>query len=216
MSGLLTVWSQRDALVSGFLTTLEVAATATMLAGLLGIMLFALTLRFRLAAAGITGLIDLMRCVPFLLFLYLIYYALPVWGVVIGNVAAGILALTLYNAAYFAELIRGAWQQLPREQIEAGMSFGYHGAGLLRRIILPPLFLTAVPMLGNQVIQIIKDSAFLVIITVQDLTYAANEIQATFYVPLASFLCAALLYWALCLGVELGVRAVLRRADVLR
>ena len=74
----------------------------------------------------------------------------------------------------------------------------------------------ALPNLGNQVIQIIKDSAFLVIITVRELTYAANEIQSTFYVPLASFVCAALLYWVLCLGVETGVRAMLRRAELAR
>ena len=61
-------------------------------------------------------------------------------------------------------------------------------------------------MLGNQMIQIIKDSAFLVIIAVQELTFAANEIQATYYVPFASFVCAMLLYWVLCLAVEGGVR----------
>ena len=68
------------------------------------------------------------------------------------------------------------------------------------RIILPPVLLSSIPMLGNQMVQIIKDSAFLVIIAVQELTFAANEIQATYYVPFASFVCAMLLYWLLCLG----------------
>lgn len=216
MNGLAIVWAERGVLLEGCVTTLLITACATMLAGLLGTVLFALALRFRAAAVGIRALTDGIRCVPFLLFLYLIYYGLPAWGVVLNSLAAGIAALTLYNAAYFAELLRGAWAQLPPEQVEAGRSFGFHGAGLLRRVILPPLVFAAVPMLGNQVIQIIKDSAFLVVITVQELTYAANEIQATFYVPLASFVCAALLYWVLCLGVEAGVRGVLRRAEALR
>ena len=198
------------------MTTLLVAACATLLAGLLGVVLFALALRFRTAAAGVRAMTDGMRCVPFLLFLYLVYYGLPTWGLVLNSLTAGVAALTLYNAAYFAELLRGAWSQLPPEQVDAGKSFGFYGAELLRRVILPPLVFAAAPMLGNQVIQIIKDSAFLVIITVQELTYAANEIQATFYVPLASFVCAALLYWLLCLGVEAGVRAVLRRAEALQ
>ncbi len=93
---------------------------------------------------------------------------------------------------------------------------GFHGWRLLTRIILPPVVLDAVPMLGNQMIQVIKDSAFLVIITVQELTYAANEIQATYYVPFASFVCAILFYWILCLGVEGGVRSLLRVAEVRR
>ncbi len=216
MNGLLIVWPQRGALWDGFLTTLAVAVGATLLAVTLGVLLFAPALRFRPAAYGVRALTDGMRCVPFLLFLYLISYGLPAWGIVLDNLVAGVLALTLYNAAYFAELLRGAWAQLPPEQIEAGVSFGLHGVTLLRRVILPPLVFAAIPMLGNQVIQIIKDSAFLVIITVRELTYAVNEIQSTFYVPLASFVCAALLYWVLCLGVETGVRAMLRRAELVR
>ena len=71
-------------------------------------------------------------------------------------------------------------------------------------------------MLGSSVIQILKDSAFLVIIAVEELTYAANEIQLTFYVPFASFICAVLCYWILCLIVEGGdqlmsTRTLLRR-----
>ena len=149
---------------------------------------------------ALAWLIDLMRCVPFMLFCYLIYYGLPSFGIVIGNLTAGIIALTLYNAAYIAELLRGGYEALPREGIEAGHAFGFHGWRLLLRIILPPVLLSSIPMLGNQMIQIIKDSAFLVIIAVQELTFAANEIQATYYVPFASFVCAMLLYWVLCLG----------------
>ena len=157
-----------------------------------------------------------MRCVPFMLFCYLIYYGLPSFGIVVGNLTAGITALTLYNAAYIAELLRGGYVALPRDGIEAGHAFGFHGWRLLVRIILPPVLLSSVPMFGNQMIQIIKDSAFLVIIAVQELTFAANEIQATYYVPFASFVCAMLLYWLLCLGVEGGVRAVLTVAEARR
>jgi polar amino acid transport system permease protein len=52
-----------------------------------------------------------------------------------------------------------------------------------------------------------------VIIAVQELTFTANEIQATYYVPFASFVCAMLLYWLLCLGVEAGVRTTLKVAE---
>jgi len=55
-----------------------------------------------------------------------------------------------------------------------------------------------------------------VIIAVQELTFAANEIQATYYVPFASFVCAMLLYWLLCLAVEASVRAMLRIAETWR
>jgi polar amino acid transport system permease protein len=215
--GIEVLWDQRDALLSGFATTLVIAAVSAACAGLLGLMLFALLIsRIRALTLMLAWLIDLMRCVPFMLFCYLIYYGLPSFGIVIDNLAAGIVALTIYNAAYIAELLRGGYAALPREGIEAGQAFGFHGWRLLLHIILPPVLLSSVPMLGNQMIQIIKDSAFLVIIAVQELTFAANEIQATYYVPFASFVCAMLLYWVLCLAVEGGVRAVLTMAEARR
>jgi polar amino acid transport system permease protein len=215
--GIEVLWDQRDALLSGFATTLVIAAVSAVCAGLLGLLLFALLIsRIRAVALMLAWLIDLMRCVPFMLFCYLIYYGLPSFGIVIDNLAAGIIALTIYNAAYIAELLRGGYAALPREGIEAGQAFGFNGWRLLVRIILPPVLLSSVPMLGNQMVQIIKDSAFLVIIAVQELTFAANEIQATYYVPFASFVCAMLLYWVLCLAVEGGVRTVLNMAEARR
>lgn len=208
------LWEQRDALLSGFVTTLAIAAVAAVCAGLLGLMLFVcLISRVRSAAIALAWLMDLMRCMPFMLLCYMLYYGLPSLGILMGNLTAGITALTLYNAAYIAELLRGAYVSLPREGIEAGHAFGFHGYRLLARIVLPPVLFSSVPMLGNQMIQIVKDSAFLVIIAVQELTFAANEIQATYYVPFASFVCAMLLYWLLCLGIEGGVRAILSAAE---
>jgi polar amino acid transport system permease protein len=215
--GIQVLWDQRDAMLAGFLTTLGIAAVAAVCAGLLGLLLFGLLIsRVRAVALALAWLIDLMRCVPFMLFCYLIYYGLPSFGIVIGNLMAGIIALTIYNAAYIAELLRGGFAALPRDGIEAGQAFGFHGWRLLLRVILPPVLLASIPMLGNQMVQIIKDSAFLVIIAVQELTFAANEIQATYYVPFASFVCAMLLYWLLCLAVEGSVRAMLRVAEARR
>jgi len=215
--GIEVLWEQRDALLSGLLTTVAITAVAAVFAGILGLVMFALLIsRARLIVRLLTWLIDLIRCVPFMLFCYMIYYALPSFGILIGNLTAGIVALTLYNAAYVAELLRGGYRALPREGIEAGEAFGFHGWRLLTRIILPPLLLTSAPMLGNQMIQIVKESAFLVIIAVQELTFAANEIQATYYVPFASFVCAMLLYWLICLAIESGVRTVLAMADARR
>jgi polar amino acid transport system permease protein len=211
------VWSQRDLMLNGLLLTLEIVAISSVLAGLLGFAMFWLLIQSGPAVARpVKAVIDVTRAVPFMLLCYLIYYGLPSLGVTFGNITAGVTALTIYNAAYVAELLRGSWKAQPPEAGEAARALGFHGWRLLTRIILPPVVLDAVPMLGNQMIQVIKDSAFLVIITVQELTYAANEIQATYYVPFASFVCAILFYWILCLGVEGGVRSLLRVAEVRR
>jgi len=156
--GIAVLWEQRDALLSGFATTIGVVVVAALCAAALGLVLFALTIsRVRLVTLLLTWLIDLLRCVPFMLFCYMIYYGLPSFGIVVGNLTAGIAALTLYNAAYIAELLRGGYQSLPREGVEAGHAFGFHGWRLLARIVLPPVLLSSIPMLGNQMVQIIKE-----------------------------------------------------------
>ena len=83
-------------------------------------------------------------------------------------------------------------------------------------MILPPVLFAAAPTIGNQAIQIIKDTAFLTIITVEELTHAATVIQAKYFLPFASFLTAVLLYWIMCLAVELMVRLVAARAELRR
>ena len=90
------------------------------------------------------------------------------------------------------------------------------GLRLFRRIVLPPLALNAAPVIGNQIIQIVKDSAFLTIIALPELTHAASAIQSQYFVPFAAFIIAMLLYWALCLVVEACVSTLGRMADARR
>ncbi len=217
MSEFVIVWQQRDLLISGFVTTVFIAILAGVASLVLGALLSTALMSQRGFVAGIaTTLVDAMRCVPFLLFAYLIYYGLPSLGLRLSNWSSGLAALVIYHMSYMAELLRGAWRELPVEAVEAGRAYGFHGLGLFRRIILPPIVFTALPTLGNQVIQIIKDSAFLTIIAVTELTHAATAIQATFFVPFASFIAALLLYWVMCLAVEGLVGVIGARAQAWR
>ena len=84
---------------------------------------------------------------------------------------------------------------------------------MFRRIVLPPLLLAAGPVIGNQTIQIIKDSAFLTIIALPELTHAASSIQSRRYIPFAAFIVAVFLYWGLCLLVEAAVAFGKRLAE---
>jgi len=194
---------------------LSLLATAAALA-LASPIAIALMSHHRPLRALARGLVDGMRCIPFLLLAYIVYYALPTLAIRLDNWTAGLCALVIYNAAYMAELLRGAWASLPREHVEAGLAFGFSGLKLYRRIILPPIVLACMPVLGNQMIQIIKDSAFLTIIAVPELTHEASAIQSTYYVPFAAFISAVLLYWVLCRLVEISVGAVERRARARR
>ena len=211
------VWSERDLLLSGLGNT-AILSVLSAIGGLLiaFVLTPALMSKRRWLALTVRVFVDGMRCVPFLLFAYIIYYGLPSFGVRLDNWSSGLVALTVYHAAYLAEILRGAWVAQPREPIEAGVAFGFSGARLFRRIILPPLLLAAGPVIGNQMIQIVKDSAFLTIIALPELTHAASSIQSRHYVPFAAFITAVILYWGVCLVIEAGVSGIDRLAAARR
>lgn len=213
----LVALSHYDAYLNGLWNTLWLSAATLVLASLLGCVVAALMLAkhkaLRLPAAAF---VDTMRCVPFLLFAYLIYYGLPQLSLQFDSWTSGLIALVIYHTAYMAEIVRGAWTNLSRDQIEAGRAYGFAGFPLFRRIILPQLFFASVPVIGNQSIYILKDSAFLMIITVPELTFAASSVQSTYFVPFASFVIAMLLYWLMTLGIETAVKRVELAAEVRR
>ncbi|MGE5143892.1 MAG: ABC transporter permease subunit, partial [Acidobacteriota bacterium] len=143
-------------------------------------------------------------------------YGLPELSLQFDSWTSGLIALAIYHTAYIAEIVRGAWTNLSREQIEAGRAFGFAGLRLFGRIILPQLFFASAPLVGNQSIYILKDSAFLMIITVPELTFAASSVQSTYFVPFASFVTAMLLYWLVTLAIEGTVKRVELAAEMRR
>jgi polar amino acid transport system permease protein len=214
MRDFLIVWQNSGRLLEGLVNTVLLASLGTVLSLALGAMLAVpLMATGRVVRAAAHWLVDGMRCIPFLLLAYIVYYGLPSVGINFDNWTSGLCAIVIYNAAYMAEIVRGAWSRLPADSIDAAHSFGFHGIALYRRIVLPPVVLAAVPMIGNQVIQVVKDTAFLTIIAVPELTHAASAIQSKYYVPFAAFIVAVALYWLLCRMVEGGVGWVERRAE---
>ena len=203
------VLEHSDKLLSGLANTVLLAGIGSIAALICGAFLaMALMARTAPLRIGVQWLVDAMRCVPFLMLAYIVYYGLPSVGINFDNFTSGLAAIILYNSAYMGEILRGAWSRLPPDYTQAALSYGFHGFTLYRRIILPPIVMAAAPVIGNQVIQVIKDTAFLMIIAVPELTHAASSIQSTYYVPFAAFCAAIGLYWMLCALVEWGVGRV--------
>jgi len=213
----LIAFAHYDQYLSGLWNTLWLSAATLVLASIFGCVIAALMLApQKTVRLPVTVFVDAMRCVPFLLFAYLVYYGLPELSLRLDSWASGLISLAIYHTAYVAEIVRGAWTNLSREQIEAGRAFGFRGLPLFGRIILPQLFFASVPLIGNQSIYILKDSAFLMIITVPELTFAASSVQSTYFVPFASFAIAMLLYWVLTLVIEAMVKRVESAAEIRR
>jgi polar amino acid transport system permease protein len=210
-----TVLGEWRSLALGLVNTIWICALSGAASLILAVpvSLLLVTRRRALRAAARAG-VDVMRAIPFLMLLFIVYYCLPALHVRLSAWTCGLAALIAYNAAYFAEILRGAWAHLPREQEEAGRAYGYTGLRLYRRIVLPQILIATGPVLGNQMITLVKNSAFLMVITIPDLTFMANQVQAIYFVPFETLLVAVALYWMMCSAIEWGVRRMERVAVV--
>ena len=201
------VWSARESFLNGLLATLELFIIAAVVGLAIGIVLcYVMEHQSRVVDRLIIGFVSLMRAIPFLILAYLLYYGLPELGISMEAWSAGLLALVIYHGAYFFEILRSQRRLFSVGYIEAAVSQGFSRYKIFRRIVLPNLFSSSLPLLGNQLIICLKDTAFLSIITVQEITAAANGVQSTYFIPFNAFIVAIGLYWAISILLELLIK----------
>jgi polar amino acid transport system permease protein len=203
MEKLHIIWDNADSIASGTANTLIFFVLCSIISFVIGCFIaFFLDGRGGIAQTVVRGFIDVLRTLPFLVILYLVYYGLPDFGIRLSAWTCGFLALCIYHGAYFAEILRGARSSLPAGQAEAALAHGYTRVSAYRRILLPQMVFKSAPLFGNQLIICLKDTAFLSIITIFELTAAANNIQAMYFAPIEAFITVIAIYWMITLCVE--------------
>lgn len=142
------------------------------------------------------------RSIPFLMFLMLIFYGLPYYGIELGPYGAAILALSLNHAAYIAEIVRGGLNAFDFGQEEAAIALGFSRFERLRKIILPQVLIAVVPSLLGQTILMIKDTSVVSIIGISEITQLGKAIVVRTYQPFLVFAVVAVIYYLLCLLLQ--------------
>ena len=116
----------------------------------------------------------LMRGTPLLLQLIFVFYGLPIIGIVFERYDAALVAFILNYAAYFAEIFRGGFQSVDQGQFEAARVLRLSYWQTLRKIIIPQVIKIVIPSIGNEVINLVKDSSLVYVIGLGDLLRAGN------------------------------------------
>ncbi|MFJ4443417.1 amino acid ABC transporter permease [Pseudomonas sp. NPDC089422] len=204
------IWEVRDVFLHGVWTTVLLFAASFTGAFLLGCLAHFGLSSNALVRSGVRGYISIMRMLPFLILAYLFYYGAPQLGFRPNAWVAGAAALSLYHGAYLAEILRGSKLTLPVGQAEAALAQGFRRVPLYLRIILPQLLMRSRPLIGNQMVYALKDTAFLSIITLQELTAAASAVQASYFIPTNAFLVSIAFYVLLTLLIDLYVQRLAR------
>jgi len=202
-------------LLEGLAVTLEIMAGAVVLAVPLAL------------AAGIGRLstlrpvrwvasiyVEVFRGTSALVQLFWFYFVLPLFGVQLPAMLVGIVVLALNAGAYGAEVVRGAIRAVPPGQREAGVALNLTRGQIMRRIVVPQAIPAMLPPAGNLLIELLKNTALVSLITITDLTFRGQLLRSETLRTTEIFALMLLMYFAVALLITAGVRLLERRVRV--
>lgn len=204
-------------LLNGLKMTLGVFGLTLLGAVPLG-MLVAVTMKSKLVIlrAVTNAYITVMRGTPLLLQIVFVYYGLSLANIVtLPRFEAAVVTFILNYAAYFAEIFRGGFQSISQGQYDGAKVLGFNRIQTLRYIVIPQVFKVVMPSVGNEVINLVKDSSLVYVIGLGDLMRAGN-IAAARDVTLVPYLLVGLLYLILTITLTYGMRGLEKRMNYYR
>lgn len=194
------------------LVTLEISVLAVVFSIALGILLTTWKLLGgKVSGALIQAFVEFTRGVPQLVQIAIIYFALPRFGVVLNEFWTGVVALTFIGAGYAIEIIRGAVESLDRGQRESAIALGLSELQTLFLVLYPQAARRILPPLTNELANVIKASALLSVISVNELTKVANDIIFEYFVVIEVLIELAGLYIVIIGGLIWLSRALEKR-----
>ncbi|MCM3117855.1 amino acid ABC transporter permease [Neobacillus sp. MER 74] len=147
-----------------------------------------------------TAYVEFIRNIPVLVIIFFTYLAGN-----FGGMTAGTIGLTIYTAAFIAEAIRAGIMSVPKGQMEAARSTGLSYGQAMRLVVLPQAIKIVIPSLGNQFINLVKNSSLLAVVAGGDLMYQGDLISAKTYVTFDTYILVAFFYLILTIPLSLGV-----------
>ena len=214
-------------LLEGIATTLRLAFWATIVAATIGLVMGYMRTSKNLAMRMISRCyVELVRNIPPVVFIFIFYFFLsgqlmPLIGIddidkngafvssslfyvmfgdprLFSNFVAGTLCLALFEGAYITEIVRAGIQSITKGQWEAARAVGLSPLNVLRYIIFPQAIRKILPPLAGQFITLIKDSAIVSLISIQELTFLATEVASTTTKVFETWIIVGAMYFVLC------------------
>jgi His/Glu/Gln/Arg/opine family amino acid ABC transporter permease subunit len=195
------IWANRDLIVSGFLTTVELSVAALLIALVIGTVIGAAgSSRAPVLQVVAAVYVETMRNIPLLVHMYfwfmaLAFLRLPAFG-------CAMLGLAMYSGAYVAEVVRSGIGSIPRGQTQAALATGLTAYKTFRLVIYPQAVRVIAPSLASLFSQLIKDSSLASVIAVAELTYQAGAIEGQTFRTFEVYITISLLYLAFVTAVS--------------
>ncbi|KII79417.1 amino acid ABC transporter permease [Vibrio renipiscarius] len=189
-------------LIEGLIVTIKISAISLVFTLIIGLTTALLRLSDSIMGRVIaTCYIELIRNTPLLVQIYLLYF---VFGPVIGldRFSTAVLALSLFQGAYTAEILRAGLNGVPKGQFEAAKTLGLSSYSTYKDVILPQVIQRTLPPLTNEVVSLIKNSSIVSVMAIFDLTTEARNIVSETAMPFEIWFSVAAIYLVLTLSLS--------------
>ena len=204
--------------------------TLTGLAALGGIVFGTLLAMMRLSShkwlqLPATGYVNLMRSIPLLLVIFWFYFLVPYIGawivgsptpIRVGAFASSVITFTLFEAAYYSEIMRAGIQSGPKGQVYAGYAVGMTYKQCMQLVVLPQAFRNMLPVLLTQTIILFQDTSLVYAIGAYDLLKGFEVAGKNFNRPVETYLTAAVVYFIICFSLSMIVRRLQKKIAIIR
>lgn len=199
-------------LLSGVPITVAVAALGSLLCLAVALVAGLARLSRFLVVRTLTGcFIEMFRGSPAIVQLYIAYYVLPVWGVTLSPFYASVTVIGLNCGAYGAEVVRGAILAVPAGQRDAAVALNLSPWQTFRRVVFPQALEIMLPSLGTLLIDLVKTTAIVSLVTLADVTFDAQQLRLTTGHTAAVYGLALVVYFVLASAVDIAVKILERR-----
>ncbi|WP_155287788.1 amino acid ABC transporter permease [Lacticaseibacillus zhaodongensis] len=209
-------WVNVHYLLEGFMITLEVSVVSIIVSFILGIILGIIRyVNIKVVSPVIGFVIDIIRNLPLILMLFFVYFGLPEMGIRLNAVSATIIALSIFEAAMIAEIVRSGIKAVPKGQMEAARSNGMTYRQAMTNIILPQALRKMIPPIVSQFISLIKDTSLATIILLPEVTFNAQLIygqNVNYMIPM--YVALAVLYFVVNYLLSVASRILAKRLAI--
>jgi polar amino acid transport system permease protein len=205
------VWDARDELLWGALLTLRLSALSMVLSLIIAVFgALARTSGPAPLRALVAAYVELIRNTPFLVQIFMIFFGLPTIGLRLDANSAALIAMVMNGSAYTIEIVRAGIEAVGQGQVEAAGALGLRRLQTFRLIVLPQALRTVIAPLGSQFILIMLNSSVCSVISADELTAAAEDIQSRTFRAFEAFIAATVIYFILSMLFS-GVFAAVER-----
>jgi len=195
------LWQYRAALWDGLLLTLELSAVSAVLSLAIGTLIGSAG-----AMSGFFGqrlakaYVELLRNVPVIVKVFFLYFVVG-----LNAFPSGLVALSIHQSAYIADIVAAGFRTVPAEQFEAGRVLGHRPLQILRYVVLPQVFTAIIPPLTSQFIEVVKNSSVVMMVGIEELTFRTQQIETETFRGFEAAVAVTVLYLIIAVAIAVAM-----------